>query len=205
MRAGATPRAGEASPPQEGGFAPAVGVNLRRLRTKRGLSLERLSKASGVSRAMLGQVELGRSTPTINVLWKIARALGVSFSALITDPTAAHPTVLRAAKAKVLTSHTGAFVSRALFPFDAPRTVEFYELQLAPASVERADPHPPGTRENLVVARGELGMVVAGTRHHLLAGDAILFDADVPHEYWNEASEPLQMYLVMTYRDDRSP
>ena len=39
-------------------FAPAVGANLRRLRTRRGLSLERLAQASGVSRAMLGQVEL---------------------------------------------------------------------------------------------------------------------------------------------------
>ena len=151
---------------------------------------------------MLGQVELGQSTPTIGVLWKIARALGVSFSALITDPTAIHPTVLRVAKAKVLTSHTGAFVSRALFPFDAARSVEFYELRLAPGSVERADPHATGTRENLVVADGKLGMVVGGTRHHLASGDAILFDADVPHEYWNEGDEPLRMYLVMTYSDD---
>ncbi|HYX92177.1 MAG TPA: helix-turn-helix domain-containing protein, partial [Myxococcaceae bacterium] len=36
-------------------LAPVVGRNLRRLRTHRGLSLERLAKASGVSRAMLGQ------------------------------------------------------------------------------------------------------------------------------------------------------
>jgi transcriptional regulator with XRE-family HTH domain len=185
------------------GFAPVVGSNLRRLRTKRGLSLERLSRASGVSRAMLGQVELGRSAPTINLLWKIAHALGISFSALITDPSAGSPTVLRAAKAKVLTSRDGSFVSRALFPFDAPRSVEFYELRLAPASVERADAHPPGTKENLVVAEGELTMVVGGTHHRLTAGDAILFDADVPHEYRNEASKALHMYLVMTYREDR--
>ena len=61
-------------------LTPIVGGNLRRLRMKRGLSLERLSRASGVSQAMLGQIELGQSTPTINVLWKIARALGVAFS-----------------------------------------------------------------------------------------------------------------------------
>ena len=63
-------------------LAPVVGANLRRLRTKRGLSLERLSQLSGVSRAMLGQIELGQSAPTINVLWKISRALEVTFSAL---------------------------------------------------------------------------------------------------------------------------
>jgi transcriptional regulator with XRE-family HTH domain len=179
-----------------------VGENLRRLRTLRALSLERLSRASGVSRAMLNQVELGRSAPTINVLWKIAHALAVPFSALITDPADTQPTVLRASTARRLSSHDGAFLSRALFPFDCPRLVEFYELSLAPHSVERADPHPPGTTENLVVAEGNLAMVVGATRHRLLAGDAILFKADVPHEYWNEGPEAARMYLVMTYSDD---
>jgi len=60
-------------------------------------------------------------------------------------------------------------------------------------------PHPPGTKENLVVIDGLLGMVIGGDRHQLAAGDAILFDADVPHEYWNDGPKPLRMYLVMTY------
>ncbi len=188
-----------ASPDASPDLTPVVGANLRRLRTKRGLSLERLSRASGVSRGMLGQIELGQSTPTINVLWKIARALGVAFSALISEHGASGPTVLRGSTARVLASHDGAFVSRALFPIDRPRDVEFYELRLAPASVEKAEPHPPGTKENLVVLDGRLGMVIAGARHDLAAGDAILFDADVAHEYWNAGPETLRMYLVMTY------
>jgi transcriptional regulator with XRE-family HTH domain len=196
------PAAGEvASTEASPSLTRVVGRNLRRLRTKRGLALEALSRASGVSRAMLSQVELGRSTPTINVLWKISRALGVPFSALIADPTDGQPTVMRASTAKVLTSHDGAFQSRALFPFDSPRIVEFYELRLSPNAVERADAHPAGTKENLAVAEGHLGMVIGGKRHRLRAGDAILFDADVPHEYWNEGTEPLRMYLVMTYGD----
>src|SRR5438552_16590882 len=64
-------------------LAPVVGANLRRLRMRRGLSLEKLAQKSGVSRAMLGQIELGQSAPTINVLWKIARALDVTFATLI--------------------------------------------------------------------------------------------------------------------------
>ena len=43
-------------------LTPIVGANLRRLRVKRGLSLERMAKASGVSRAMLGQIELAHRT-----------------------------------------------------------------------------------------------------------------------------------------------
>lgn len=92
----------------------AVGANLRRLRVKRGLSLERLAQKSAVSRAMLSQIELGQSTPTIAVLWKIARALGVTFSSLITSSTAPAPQVLRAREAKLLTSQDRSFTSRAV-------------------------------------------------------------------------------------------
>ncbi|WP_437776643.1 helix-turn-helix domain-containing protein [Sorangium sp. So ce1097] len=176
-----------------------VGANLRRLRTKRGLSLERLAKASSVSRAMLSQIELGQSTPTINVLWKIARALGVPFSALISDQSIRGTAIIPAARAKVLTSHDGSFSSRALFPFDVPRTVEFYELKLAPLATEHADPHPPGTIENLVVTSGMLEMIVGAERHLLGTGDAILFEADVPHQYRNPTKQEVVMYLVMTY------
>ncbi|WP_437333088.1 helix-turn-helix domain-containing protein [Sorangium sp. So ce394] len=176
-----------------------VGANLRRLRTKRGLSLERLAKASSVSRAMLSQIELGQSTPTINVLWKIARALGVPFSALISDQSIGGTALIPAARAKVLTSHDGSFTSRALFPFDVPRTVEFYELKLAPLATEQADPHPPGTLENLVVTTGTLEMIVGAERHLLATGDAILFEADVPHQYRNPTKQEVIMYLVMTY------
>ncbi len=180
-------------------LTPIVGANLRRLRVKRGLSLERMAKASGVSRAMLGQIELGQSTPTINVVWKIARALDVSFSTLITARGASRTALVRRDRAKVLTSQDGTFTSRALFPFDEPRNVEFYELTLAGNSLEVADPHPPGTSENLVLTSGALELTVNGERHRLETGDAILFEADVPHSYRNPAARTATMYLVMTY------
>jgi transcriptional regulator with XRE-family HTH domain len=182
-------------------LTPVVGGNLRRLRGQRGLSLEKLSKLSGVSRAMLGQIELGQSAPTINVLWKISSALGVPFSALISARTEGGLHVLRADQAKLLTSHDGSFSSRALFPFDEPRRVEFYELKLAAGGVEKADAHNPGTTENLVVARGAVDIEVQGRKESLQAGDAIVFEADAPHVYRNRADGETVLYLVMTYAD----
>lgn len=183
-------------------LAPVVGGNLRKLRTRRGLSLERLSQLSGVSRAMLGQIELGQSAPTINVLWKIARALEVTFSALISSQSSSTARVLRADESKLLTSKDRSFTSRALFPFDAPRRVEFYELHLAPGGIEDADPHPPGTSENLVVTQGTVEIEVAGELHHLGAGDSIVFEADGPHAYRNPGKSEAVMYLVMTYAQE---
>jgi transcriptional regulator with XRE-family HTH domain len=199
----ADPRAPEAheTAPIGKDLTPVVGGNLRRLRGQRSLSLEKLSKLSGVSRAMLGQVELGQSAPTINVLWKIASALGVPFSALISARGGGGIQVLRGEQAKLLTSHDGSFSSRALFPYDEPRRVEFYELRLAPGGQERADAHNPGTIENLVVAEGAVEIEVSGKKEQLSRGDAIVFEADVPHVYRNRAERETIIYLVMTYAD----
>jgi quercetin dioxygenase-like cupin family protein len=151
---------------------------------------------------MLGQIELGQSAPTINVLWKIARALEVTFSALISTRTQTGALVLRSTESKILTSKDRTFSSRALFPFDEPRRVEFYELRLAAGSVEDADAHPPGTSENLVCTAGTVEIDVGGDTHKLEAGDSILFEADTPHAYRNVGRVEAVMYLVMTYAEE---
>ncbi|RAI43908.1 helix-turn-helix domain-containing protein [Rhodoplanes roseus] len=186
---------------ETGADLPAiVGRNLRRLRTRQGHSLDRLAKLSGVSRAMLGQIETGKSAPTISLLWKVATALGVPFASLLTVEKQAGTVVLRRDRSKVLASSEGRFTSRALFPFDSERQVEFYELRVAPFHREDAHAHAPGTRENLIVAKGAIEILVG--QHapvELTEGDAILFEADVPHGYRNSSHGEAVLYLVMTY------
>ncbi|MCX5571537.1 helix-turn-helix domain-containing protein [Kaistia sp. K-TC2] len=183
-----------------GELAALVGRNLRRLRTRRGHSLERLAKLSGVSRAMLSQIETGKSAPTINLLWKVATALGVPFATLMNGQEARGTTVMLRDKAKILTSSDGRFSSRALFPFSGERKVEFYELRLGPNHREDADPHAPGTLENLVVAQGTIEIIAGRDAPQVLGeGDAIAFEADVPHSYRNLRASEAVIYLVMTY------
>jgi transcriptional regulator with XRE-family HTH domain len=185
------------------GLALVVGANLRRIRTRRGLSLERLAHLSGVSRAMLGQIETGKSVPTIKILWKVASALAMPFAALTSAQGVAPVVVMRRDDAKILSSSEGRFTSRALFPFDAERRIEFYELRLAPRHVEHAEPHVAGTRENLVVVQGAIEVVSGREPPVVLSeGDAVLFEADVPHRYKNLSSTEAVLYLVMTYVEE---
>jgi len=182
--------------------ASLVGVNLRRLRNKRGLSLQRLAQQAGVSRAMLSQIELGRSTPTIGLLWKISQALDVTFSAFLATQQDRSPVVLTAQAGKLLTNQAGTFSSRALFPADGARRSEFYELRMSAAAEEHASPHPPGTSENLVVSSGAVEIGVEHTLYRLGPGDAVLFAADVPHFYRNVGDTAAVMYLVVTYAEE---
>lgn len=191
----------------EGAAAPTdlvrvVAANLRGLRTSRGLSLDGLAKKSGVSRAMLGQIELARSAPTVNVVWRIADALDVPFGALVSDDAVSDIEVLPAASAKILTNADGAFSSRALFPYRRRRRTEFYELRMRPGCIEPTARHAPGTTQNLVVSQGAMVLEIRRERHALKAGDAIVFVADIPHVYENPGPVDAVVYSVVTYAMD---
>lgn len=183
----------------EPGLDAVVGANLRTLRTQRGLSLDLLARLTGLSRNLLGQIELGKAAPSVGVVWRLARAFDVHFSALLVTSAPTEISVLRSAGAARLVSADGRFSSRALFALGDRPDAEFYELYLGPHSREDAQAHQPGTRENLVVTAGRLEMLVGDRRFELGKGDAIVFGADVPHSYVNPDKEPCTMYLVMTY------
>ena len=198
-RAASVPSGGASCGLPEAGLEAVVASNLAMLRRERKLSLDALAQMTGLNRTLLGQLELGKSMPSVNAVWKIAQAFAVPFSALLATGEAGATTVLRRKDAKTLTSPDGRFVSRALYPRGTRPPAEFYELELAPYSREEAQAHQPGTRENLVVTRGRLDLTLGADHFELAEGDAIVFTADKPHTYANPGPNPCTIYLVMTY------
>jgi transcriptional regulator with XRE-family HTH domain len=162
-----------------------------------------VAREAGVSRTLLGQIEIGRAAPSIGVVWKIAQTLGVPFSALLSTEPRGGTAVTHRATAKRLLSAEQRFSSRALFPLGDPHAPEFYELWLAPHSREDAEAHRRGTRENLVVTAGTLELHIGRDVRRLTAGDAIVFTADVDHNYVNVGREDCWFYLVMWYPPPR--
>ncbi len=179
--------------------AAPIGPRLKSLRTEAKLSLEQLSKRSGVSRGMLNQIELGRSVPTITVLSRIAASFELPVAAFLATEQTSRPRVLKRSDANMLHSPDGRFMSRALFPFHGPRRTEFYELTLEPGCDYASDAHPTGTSENVVVSSGSMQIEIGSETYLLAGGDAVLFIADLPHTYRNRGPDTTLAYLVMTY------
>ena len=160
-----------------------VAERLRRLRAAANLSLQDLAGRSGVSRAMLSQIETLKANPTIAVLWKISHGLGVPFAELLGTNAAPAVRLARTADARYLFSANRRFRSRPLLANVPGHRVELYELRLEARGVEDADPHPPGSFEQLIVTAGRLRLDFGGEAYDLGPGDALLFPADRPHRY----------------------
>lgn len=175
-----------------------VADNLRHKRKVRGMSLEDLAQASGVSRAALSQIETCKTNPTVGILWKIAVGLGVPFADLLGQPKSG-TSILRRGDAQVLRSLDGKLESRPLTPAGASPLAEVYELRLSARSLHRSEPHAAGTHEFVVVLSGALRLHVDEERHELLAGDSASFPADRPHAYENPGSSEARYHNIILY------
>jgi transcriptional regulator with XRE-family HTH domain len=179
-------------------LARRVAQNLRDRRRIRGMSLDDLAAASGVSRAALSQIETLKSNPSLSVLWKIAVGLGIPFSELLGD-SGPSINLLRRTDAQVLRSSDGRLESRPVTPAGFSRELEMYELRLSGRSVHVAEAHAPGTREVIVVLSGVLRMHVGNDKYELGPGDSLAFPADRPHTYENPGGGEARYHNIVLY------
>lgn len=175
-----------------------LAISLRERRKARGMSLDQVAVASGVSRAALSQIETQKSNPSLAVLWKIAVGLGVHFSELL-GGNSQGASILRRGEAQVLRSSDGRMESRPLTPAGSCPWVEAYELRLAARATHASDPHSAGTREVVIVLNGQLRVRVGSDVHELAAGDSISFLADQPHSYENPSSSEARCHDIIIY------
>jgi transcriptional regulator with XRE-family HTH domain len=186
-------------PERSGELAALVGRKLHGLRLQRELTLEQLARLSGVSRAMLWQIEQARSAPTITVLARVAAALGMPVAAFLDTAVPVAAVVLRRGEASVLQAGNGAVRTRALFPAGGSRSVEFHEVRLEAGAVERRESRRDGTLENLVVSEGSVEIDVGGATHVLGVGDALFLRTEAVHSYRNATALPVVIYRVTVF------
>lgn len=173
---------------------------LKGLRSELGWSLDVAARETGVSKAMLGQIERGESSPTVATLWKIATGFRVSFSSFIEPaPEPVRETLRRVAdEIRQQPAGEGMLVAP-LFPFEASVGFELFELTLLPGYRRESEPHEVGVTEHVIVIAGEMELLVEGEWHRLQRGEAMRFAADRPHGYRNLNEQPAKFHNLIHY------
>ena len=63
--------------------AQRLGKNLKRIRAGKGISQGDIVKTSGIDKAMISNIENGKTNPTLATIAKLAKAVGVSVGELM--------------------------------------------------------------------------------------------------------------------------
>lgn len=175
-----------------------VAENLKAIREEKHLSLEQLSRLSGVSKSMLGQIERGEVNPTISVLWKISGGLKISINTLLEKSDSAVE-IIKGKDLTPLASDDGKYLNYPIFPFDEATQIETYRVEIQPGAKLKALPHLDGTVEYITVFDGSVSIETGDGTYHLSKGDSIRFRADVPHGYANTGRTTAWLSMLLYY------
>ena len=185
-----------------------VGLALRQLRQRLGWSLDRTALACGVSKAMLGQIERGESSPTVVTLWKIAAGLHVPFSYFLNQPgepmaDLAQPDPYRGPQAGHSQILAEGIRVTTLLPFEPRLGYELLRVELPVGCDYQSVPHEAGAIEQILPLDGTMEVWLAGHWLSLTAGEVLRFAADQPHGYRNLGTQVVSFHNLIHYGDQR--
>lgn len=180
-------------------LAAKISSTLKSLRQQRGWSLDVASKATGVSKAMLGQIERGESSPTIATLWKIATGFDTSFSSFIEESSDAKTMITRQGELKQLHPDDNKIRVMPIFAYDKKLKFEVFIIELSPGCEHLSPPHQGNVIEHVIVAEGEMELLVDEKWQPLKKNEGLRFNANQAHGYRNHTSKKAIIHDIIHY------
>lgn len=180
-----------------------VSQNLKLFRKQNGLTLDELSRKSGVSKGMLVEIEKGSANPSIATLCRAATALGVSVADFVGVAVNAPVRIVPPEDASVLWRGPKGGSATLLVGTHGPDEIELWRWTLFPGEVFESPGHSPGTLELLNVETGALTLKLADSEHLVQAGSSVLARTEEKHAYMNCGKKELR--FVMTVAELQRP
>lgn len=180
-------------------FSSDLGQQIRALRQSKGLTLEAIAQRSGISIGALSQVERGKGNPAFFTLIKIAHALEVPLTNLLSLETRASP-VVRVDQRRPLAPHffDAEGVQAELLTPDLDRQLQVVRYLLPVGASTEPTPFSHHGEEFLTVLAGALVVGLDGVEHELGRGDSIAFSAMAPHWFANPGPGDAEVLFACT-------
>ncbi len=173
-----------------------LGKKIRDLRLRRGLTVQQLGEATGLSKGFISQVENSRTSPSLATLQDLARALETSVAYLVVEEERV-PYVVRAAERPRL--QLGGTTSRVEVLSAQPRrNLELIVAEL-PAGVTAGERrHYHHGEEVILCLEGRVSLACGEHTLILETGDSCHYDGRVPHSLENAGTTPARILIAMT-------
>lgn len=163
-----------------------IGKKLKATRLRNDMTIQELSEDSGVSSNMISRIERGLTTPSVEILMKLANTFGMSISYFVeeaekgstviyTRKDQGEPIFFFEDKHQILSLTQG---------LRDPNFTVFHDILEAGCSSGDGGMVHTG-EEFALVLEGFLEFVVDGDVFDLKSGDSIVFKASLPHRWRN--------------------
>ncbi len=177
-----------------------IGERIKRLRLKKSMGLVEMGKHTGLSASFLSQLETGRVVPTLRNLARIAMVFNKDLSYFFeTDPSPLFRVHRQADRIKLPQSgvDTPSYFFENLGYMVPERMVDPYLAEfVVPKRKLDVKTHTHPGQEFLYMLKGKLEIEHNGVKHELEEGDAVYFDASIPHSYRCAGKTPAKAVLV---------
>ena len=176
-----------------------IGRKLKSSRLKRDKTIQELAEMSRVSSNMISRIERGLTTPSVEILMKLADALGLSLSYFVEEAEKG---------STIIFTPTGK--GEPIFFFEDKHQISSLTQGLRDPGfsvfVDTLEPNCDSGDGGMVhtgeefamVLDGSLEFVIEGERFHLEKGDSIGFKASLPHRWINTNSHQTRVLWVVS-------
>ncbi|MEK4425016.1 helix-turn-helix domain-containing protein [Solibacillus sp. FSL K6-1523] len=176
-----------------------IGVEIKKLRTDKGITLKELSEKSELSIGFLSQLERGLTTIAVDTLEKLANILEVHVTHFFDYPLKKKDMVLRSYEQEIMDAVEGGFIKYSL-------SANLENKQLVPRLIEIL---PQKQEEEIVsyqhegeefvyVLEGILTVYINGKRHEVYPGDSVHMDSTIAHNWANYTNKKVKLIAVNT-------
>ena len=173
-----------------------LGRKIRDLRLRRGLTVQQLAEASGLSKGFISQVENDRTSPSLATLRDLAMALETSVAYLVVEEDQVPHVVRKAERPRV---QVGGNTSRVeVLSAQPKRNLELLMAELPPGLNAGDKRHYHHGEECVEVLEGRVRLTCGNQVMVLETGDSCHYDGRVPHAVENCGSGTARLLIAMT-------
>lgn len=172
-----------------------IGTKIREARQRRGLSLEQVATATGLTKGFISQVERDLTSVSVASLVNICNIIGLRIGSLF-EP--ARRDLIRHVDRPPI-NFGGRGVTEFLLTPASQERIQVIESQIEPGGGSGDEPYSlAGDSEFVHVIRGELQITVHGDTYLLETGDSLTFSPRDPHSWRNPSQEETMVLWVLT-------
>jgi transcriptional regulator with XRE-family HTH domain len=173
-----------------------LGRKIRDLRLRRGMTVQQLAEASGLSKGFISQVENDRTSPSLATLRDLAEALKTSVAYLVVEEERVPYVVRRAERPRI---EVGGNTSKVEVLSASPkRNLELLMAELPPDMPAGERRHYHHGEECMVVLEGRVRLACGDHVLVLEAGDSCHYDGRVPHAVENCGTGAARVLMAIT-------